>query len=464
MAFFQYILRFAALFLGAASLAASAAAEEPWRLDRAGGAPEWLTFDGHYNLRYEALDDRFRAGFNGSDQVLIERFLFHVRADLGGFYFGAELEDARAQLDDIGTPLGAGDVNAAELLQAYAGFRKESVFAAGDELDVTAGRMTLDLGGRRLVARHLFRNALNGFTGVRGIWRAPGDLSVDAFFVLPVHREPNEPERVRGDDVDFDSESFEVRFWGVRLLRERLFRGVNGEFYVFGLQEDDRPGVETRNRDFYTPGFRLLAEPAPGAWDFEIEGALQAGTSRLTAAPEDVRDRDHWAGFFHGALGRTLNAPWSPRFELMYDYASGDETPGDGDNNRFDTLFGARRFDFGPTSIFGPLPRSNISSPGLLVEAEPNPRTDGFVRYRAAFLANSTDALTTAGLRDPAGRSGSFIGHHIEARLRYALAPGNVRFTIGGAYLFHGPFLRSAPGAPREGDTAYFFTQTTLTF
>jgi len=306
MALFQDIFRFAAFCLGAGSLAASAAAEEPWRIDRAAGAPDWLTLRGAYRIRYEALDNRFRAGFSGSDQVLAERLLVHARADLGRFYFGAELEDSRTQLEDAGTPLGTDDVNAVELLQAYAGLKKENVFAAGDELDVTAGRMTFNLGSRRLAARNRFRNTINGFTGVRGIWEAPHDLSLDAFFVLPVHREPNEFARLRSDAVDFDSESFEVRFWGIRLLRDRLFRGVKGEFYLFGLQEDDRPGVETRNRDLYTPGFRLLVEPAPGAWDLDVEGALQTGTSRFTAAPEDVRDLDHLAGFFHGSIGRTL--------------------------------------------------------------------------------------------------------------------------------------------------------------
>ena len=42
-----------------------------------------------------------------------------------------------------------------------------------------------------------------------------------------------------------------------------------------------------------------------------------------------------------------------------------------GENNRFDTLYGARRFDFGPTSIYGPFIRSNLNSPALRLFFKP---------------------------------------------------------------------------------------------
>jgi len=42
----------------------------------------------------------------------------------------------------------------------------------------------------------------------------------------------------------------------------------------------------------------------------------------------------------------------------------------------------------------------------------------------------------------------------VEARLRYALLPGNLGLEVGGAYLIDGRFLRETPNASGEGDTA----------
>jgi hypothetical protein len=452
------------LCLGAVGVTSSAAAEEPWRLGEALGVPDWLTIGGSYRVRYETLHGPFLAVPTASDTFLVERLLFDVRADFDGFYLGAELEDSRAQLDDAELPLGTDDVNAVELLRAYVGFNRDGVFRDGDNLDLHAGRITIDAGSRRLVARNRFRNTINGFTGIHALWTAPGGSRVQAFFTLPVQRKPWDFDRLERNAIVLDDESFEVRFWGVHASRERLFGEVNGELYIFGLDEDDRPDVPSRDRDLYSPGFRLFTEPAPGAWDFEIETALQTGTSRSTPLPADVTDLDHRAGFVHAHVARTLDGAWSPRLVLQYDHASGDRDPNDDDNERFDTLFGARRFEYGPTGIYGAIARGNISSPGFRVEVAPNGRIDGLVGYRAVFLASDEDAWTTAGVRDPTGASGRFVGHQVEARLRYGLLPDNLRFEVGGAYLFDGRFARKAPNASGEGDTTYFYTQAILSF
>jgi hypothetical protein len=83
---------------------------------------------------------------------------------------------------------------------------------------------------------------------------------------------------------------------------------------------------------------------------------------------------------------------------------------------------------------------------------------------RAYWLASDTDAWTTSGLRDPAGDSGSFIGHQLEARVRWDVLPGNVRLEVGGAYLFAGEFIDNAPNATGQGDTTYGYVALDLTF
>jgi hypothetical protein len=154
----------------------------------------------------------------------------------------------------------------------------------------------------------------------------------------------------------------------------------------------------------------------------------------------------------------------SPRLEVSYDYASGDDDPNDNENNRYDTLYGARRFDYGPTGIYGAFARSNISSPGLRAEAKPLRTMTGMVGYRAVWLASDRDQYTAARLQDRSGNSGSFVGHQLEAQVQYQVVPGNLVLELGGARLFHGRFLEDAPNAPGEGDSTYIYVSAMTTF
>lgn len=452
---------FTAIALGLAPMAGFA--QEPVRLETLLGAPDNLSISAVYRVRYETLDGRFRSGLTGSDQILAERLLIAAEYDFGNFYIGGELQDSRQQLADTGTPIGTDDSNAVELLRAYVGWRGDDTFLAGDSLDLTFGRITIDAGSRRLSARNGFRNTINGFTGLHARWTGPQGDAVQAFYTLPVARRPTSQSALLSNDIDVDEENFNVGFWGLHYTRPNLFRDLTGEIYIFGLHEDDREELQTRDRELYTPGFRLYQDKAVGAFDYEFETALQFGEAAFSSSPT-APALDQFAHFHHLHLGYTFNNPWKTRLVVQYDYASGDSDPADDQNGRFETLFGARRFEFGPTGIFGPLARSNINSPGVRVEAKPGGRWQGFVGYRAAFLASSRDALLTAGLSDPTGASGNTIGHQFETRLRYKLLPGNVHLETGAAYLIDGRFLSDAPSASPDSDTFYAYTQITLSF
>ena len=168
------------------------------------------------------------------------------------------------------------------------------------------------------------------------------------------------------------------------------------------------------------------------------------------------------AHFLHAEAGYQFDGRWKPRIAFEYDLATG-ERPG-GAYTRFDSLYGPRRFDYGPTGIYGPLGRNNISSPGVRLEVTPSKRWDGFLFYRAAWADSATDSFASTGVVDASGASGSFGGHQVEARARYWVIPKALRLDFGGAALFHGRLLRDAPNANGFGDTYYSYIDLTASF
>jgi len=185
------------------------------------------------------------------------------------------------------------------------------------------------------------------------------------------------------------------------------------------------------------------------------------GTSRATRAFADTSDLNHLAHMHSIEVGYTLEAPTTPRMALIHEYASGDRDPFDAGNNRFDTLYGARRFAHGPTGIWGAFARSNINSPGYLLSLSPLPDIRLMVKHRFYWLASRRDAWTTTGVRDVTGNFGNLVGHQVESRLRWEALPGNLRVEIGIAHLFDNEFIQSGTN---EGAVTYGYGQCILTF
>jgi len=183
---------------------------------------------------------------------------------------------------------------------------------------------------------------------------------------------------------------------------------------------------------------------------------------RRSTGAGDLTDLDVSAWFLHAEVGFSPKGGWKPRVAALFDAASGDQGKA-GRLGRFDTLYGARRFDFGPTALYGALQRTNIVSPGLRLEVAPDKRTDVMVSYRALWLENPRDAFATTGVRDATGASGRFAGHQAEARLRHWIVPDLLQAETGGAVLLKQGVLRNAPNAPGTGNSVYGYFDLTLT-
>lgn len=448
----------------ASSLSFWSSAEDdgPWRLDDALGTPDWLTIDGHQRTRYESHDGRFQLNGREHGHIFALRTSLRARAVHNAWTGTVEILDSR-QLDaPDDAVLNTTTVNALELQQISVAHTSKGVIHPDDELTFTVGRRTLDLGSRRFVARNRFRNTINAFTGVHGLWDTGSGETWEAFWFMPVQRLPRQASLVHDNEQAADDEFEEVQLVGLFGSIDDVVGESDLEVFLFGLDEADAPDLATRNRKLWTLGSRLNREPAVGKYHSTIEAAVQFGESRSSTNPANTTDLDHLAGFLHMSVGRRFEGESRPTVTLLFDYASGDSDPTDGDNNRFDTLYGARRFEFGPTGIFGAFARSNLVTPGVRFSVDPTSDTNLMLAYRVYRLASDKDAWTTSGLSDPSGAAGSSLGSMAEFRLRWDIAPKNLRLECGVAYFAAGSFVDRAPNATDQGDTVYGYVGTTF--
>ncbi len=89
-------------------------------------------------------------------------------------------------------------------------------------------------------------------------------------------------------------------------------------------------------------------------------------------------------------------------------------------------------------------------------------RVDARLTYSAAHLASGTDRWIIAGLQDPTGASGTFIGHALDARTRLWILPGRLQMEIGFSAFIFGEFARNVPEGPAGRRTLFGYSQLLL--
>ncbi len=410
--------------------------------------PDWVDLGIENRTRFESYDHPWRASQsigNGSTDPQIA-LRSRLRVGLGGngpLRLLFEGQDARSYMDkDRGDFRDTTTVNEFDIIQLLGSLTLDDVGGSGLRTDLHFGRMTMDFGRRRLIARNDFRNTVNAFDGAH--WQIGRDKTwrLRAFFVEPVIR----------DGVNLDVQNNESLFWGT-YLESKHIPWLQADAYYLGLN-DQRVAPVASHRTYSTFGLRLYKDPRQGEMDYELESAWQTGTRGVT---------DHFAHFQHLDLGYMFDVPWSPRFLVHYDYASGDRKPGDGQDEAFDTLFGARRFEYMPTGIFGPFFRTNISSPGWRMIVTPAKGWTIQLKQRFWYLAQNKDSFGSSGLRDSTGGSGNDIGHDVEFRVQWAVS-SNMDFDAGYDHWFKGSYFDRLPASanlPAGGnkDTDYFYLQ-----
>ncbi|MDD5578152.1 MAG: alginate export family protein [Methylobacter sp.] len=448
--------------------------EKPvWNLHDTLGLPDWLSVSLEQRTRYETQEGTFRANTRGGDQQIALQTDLWLEAHLGSFRAGTEFLDARALATDSGSVsngLNNTHANPADFIQGYLAWAEQNLFFSGIGAEVMAGRQTLNFGSRRLVARNAFRNTINTFTGGRLRLTDYSHWQFNGFVTMPVIRYPTAAADILNDVIQFDKEDTHTLFSGGFLELYNLGWDINSEVYLYHLDESDSTRNLTRNRRYFTPGVRVFIKPAKAKFDFQGEIMGQLGTVRATTAANDSRNLNHAAWSHHLDVGYTFDMPWSPRFALEYDYASGNKNPNDGTDQRFDLLFGARRFDFGPTGMYGAFYRSNINTPGVRINVAPRADVQFILAHRAFWLASASDCWggstctgTSLILRPKAGGSGDYVGQQLELSARWDLN-GSLNLETGWAHLFKGQFAKNAQSAPAGIDVDYVYVQSMLRF
>ena len=394
-------------------------------------------------LRPGLVDGQVRPLTATSEAVFELRSILTARVTAGPVEVMAEIRDSRAWGEPFDSALLAGDVNALEPVQLRAAVDLGALAGEGTRLRLVLGRTGLDVGSRRLVALGDFRNAAFFFTGAEAslVTRGGGDLEL--FWAMPQVRRPVDLDGVRANRPALDREHPAQQVFGLSALVP-VGGGIEVGGTVVGLRERDRPGFPTRDRKLWTLGPRLLKPPAPGEPDFEVEAFLQGGE----AAPLDrpfggaVAVR---AGMVRAVAGYTWPGPMAPRLALEFDHVSGDG-PG-GRYGRFDQLFGARRFEYGPSSIYGVVGRANLTSPGLRFTFDRPGRASGWVMARGLWSASATDFFSASLVRDPTGAAGRLAGAQVDSRFLLWLVPGRLRADVNATGLVRrGVLEAAAPG------------------
>lgn len=399
------------------------------------GAPSWLIIGGEHRTRYEYMNGQFRRGLRSVDQQLSHRtrVMFAIKDILDPLRFTVELQDSRVNLTEEDSNVSANHINKTDIQQLHLDFHFDHFFGLDLPTEIQFGRVNMDLGRGRWIARNNFRNTTNSYDGVYWtIGESQDSFRTQSFAVWPVDKDMEKLDSVLDEN--------ESSMWGTYLLLPPIdsLPWLRAELNYIGHSNSNG------DRDFNMYGYRVFKPSRIEEIGFEIESQYQAGYGE-----QDKR----FAHFHHAEIDYTFATDWRPELQFKFDYATPD----------FDTLYGRRSFEFTPTGIIGPFQRSNLISGGYRLLVHPDERFQVFFQHRATWLADKEQSWVNTGLADPSGNSGDFLGHTYEVRAQW-MVQKNIILQAGYFHFNFGDFPRNAPNSPVDRDTHYGFFQTEFIF
>jgi len=403
----------------------------------------WASFGGHARIRIEGWDE-FNFGAppqaKHDDVFGLGRLLLHADLHLGKtFRVFAEGKTALASERQLAGGKRRIDEDTFDLQQLFLDVR----LAVGERttLRLRPGRQMLQYGKQRLVSPLPWGNTLRAWDGAAAQLRR-GAWAVDGFWTRFV---PVDPRGVSTADSA-------NAFYGLYAARAGARRPAL-DVYWLGLHNDvatfnGTTGEENR----HTFGARVAGDFASGAWDYDVEAALQLGR---------LGDEDILAQMLGAELGRRFaHAPARPRVWLGLDYGSGDARPHDGKAGTFNQLYPLGHAYLGYIDSVG---RQNVVGASLGVSCAPLRRLTLALANHAFRVASRRDALYDAGgrvVRSGGVSDSSHVGLELDLTARWVLEP-HVDALLGYSHFFAGELLRQT-GPSSDVDFVYLSLQYTF--
>jgi hypothetical protein len=386
--------------------------------------PSWLRFSGEYRMRFEGVDG---AGFRSDarDAYVLSRVRINMRvAPTYWMRFQFQGQDAQAFGRNI-KPDAPPFEDTMDLRQAYIELGK----AEAPLFLLRVGRQELFFGEQRLIGHLNWTNTARSFDAAR-LTVQRNNYKVDFFAASVVNlKEGTANKSSGGNDIHGAYGSITKLIPNATIEPYAFWRLARGT-----RTEAGQPGKTDRK----VYGGRFVGK-LPANFDYNIEAVGQTGT----VGTDTIR-----AAASHAALGYTLaSVKKKPRIVLEYNYATGDETPGDGKQQTFDQLYPTGHDKLGLADQVG---WKNVHDLRAGIEVKPTAKITSSVFYHSWWLASPKDALYNAAgapiVRVAAGTAGRHVGQEASIQMTYAL---NATTSIGAGYanIFPGTFLKNAtPG------------------
>jgi hypothetical protein len=395
----------------------------------------WLDVGLDYRFRYEYRDDDIRRSRDGVDEPLLHRTRLYLGVHdlVDPLRFAVELQDSHRY--NSAYALDNRDVNELEFIRLYAELRFDALLPAdalGNSRPVSLrfGNHNFEFLDRRLIGNNQWRNTANAFRGWHGILgQESNDWQLDLLSVQPLDRLLYDPDRP-ADGKRLWAAIGHWRGWSEAVTLEPFY-----------LRLDER-NVADGGRVVHSPGLRAYGLFGRSGFDFDASGITQFGHN-------GGRDISAWAA--NAEIGYRFADAWKSRLSFFYGAASGDRSPTDGEDNRFERFFGFGR----PWSANDYVVFENILAPKVRYEATVSPALRFDVGYSWYSLESATDRFyNAANNRDPSGQSGTNVGHEFDIRFRWQVTR-QAEVTVGYAHFVAGEWTRRLV---RSGDTdfAYF--------
>jgi hypothetical protein len=399
--------------------------------------PTWMRVGIEHRGRLEGFTG---AGFadNREDLYWLNRFRVTARISMKPWLSAAvQAQDARVEGRN-GATTGAPFRDQLDLRLAHVdiGAFDKSRFA------LRGGRQELVFGDQRLVGHGNWLNTARSFDGVRGVFRHK-KLRVDGFAASVVTIQMDDVNRSGGGNYLYGADA---------PLTVLPYGGVI-EPYVFVRTAEKLPTEAGTVGDLTsaTSGVRIVGKLSART-DYNLEGAIQRGSLGTDTIA---------ASAAHALVGRTIPIG-SKTYRAFgeYNFASGDETPGDGARGTFDQLYPTGHDKYGLADQVG---WKNIHHLRTGIEARPHAKLAIAGSYHSFWLASGTDALYSAGgavlARMPTGTADRHVGQELDIQATYTPSP-RIQLTGGYAHMFTGAFLKAA--TPGRSYTAPYVMVTTM--